>query len=338
MKAATLVATGQVVVDQVDDLSVGPSDVLIKVAYAGVCGSDLHSFEGTHPFRKPPVVLGHEVSGTVAQVGSQVHKVQIGDAVTVMPYRACGVCTACQRGFSNVCENKIVPGVKGWVGTFADYFLADEAITYKLGAHTSLKRGVLAEPFAVGIHSARRARMEVGESVLVLGAGTIGMLTAIAARNLGAETIVVTDLYAYNLGIARDMGFGAYDARDERLVEAILEDHPDRFDIIFLTGGAAVTVGQALALARRGGRIVATAIFPRPVLMSLIELTLYELELIGTQIYTHEDFRDALAWLDAGASPFDRLVDHEFPLDQAQEAVEVLAERKVGAIKVVLAP
>ena len=338
MRAATLEATGKIVVGRVDDLSVGADDVLIDVRYAGVCGSDVHSFEGTHPFRKPPVVLGHELSGTVAALGPEAEGFEVGDRVTVMPYLACGRCGACQRGFTNVCENKVVPGVKGWVGTFADQFLAKPEITFRFGENTSLKRGLLAEPFAVGVHSAHRARITKGDSVLVLGAGTIGMLTAIAAQKLGAESVVVTDLYEYNLGLASEMGYGAYNARDPRMVEAILHGYPAKFDAVFLTGGAGITVEQGLALAKRGGRIVATAIFPRPVLMSLIELTLYEMELLGTQIYTHADFQSAVDWLDEGASPFDSLVDHVFPLAQAQEAVQLLAERREPAIKVALEP
>ena len=163
MRAATLETTGKIVVGEVDDLSVGADEALIKVAYAGVCGSDVHSFEGTHPFRHPPVVLGHEVAGTVEALGPEAKGLAIGDRVTVMPYVACGVCHTCQRGLTYICENKVVPGSKGWVGTFAEYFVAKDRITYKLGENTSLKRGLLAEPLAVGVHSVRRARVAKGE-------------------------------------------------------------------------------------------------------------------------------------------------------------------------------
>lgn len=336
MKAAILEDTGKIVVRDVDNPTIGPNEILIRVQYAGVCGSDLHAFKGDHPFRKPPVILGHELSGTVAETGGQVHDFRIGERVTVMPYLACGQCTTCRRGRSNICENKIVPGIKGWWGTFAEYFVSRPEITYKLGDQVSLERGVLAEPLAVGIHSVRQGRLERGAQTLVLGGGTIGLVTAIAAHKSGAEAVVITDLYEHNLQVARAMGFAAFSATDERLTESILERYPQKFDAIFLTGGAPVTIRQALSLAQRGARIVSTAIFAEPVLMSLIELTLYEIELIGTQIYTHDDFEQAMQWLADPAIPFEQLVDYIYPLSAAHQAVEDLAQRRIDAIKVLL--
>lgn len=338
MKAAILEATGQVVVREVSDPRIGADEMLIRVEYAGVCGSDLHAFRGDHPFRKPPVILGHEVAGTIVQVGPDVQGFRVGERVTVMPYLACGRCIPCQRGRSNVCENKVVPGVKGWLGTFAEYFTSRPQITFRLSEGMSMERGVLAEPLAVGIHSVRQCRMPAGAGALVLGGGTIGLLTALAARRMGARAVAITDLYEYNLQVAREMGLDAYNARDPHLVETIRARYPDRFEAIYLTGGAPVTVGQALALAQRGAHIVATAIFPEPVPMSLIELTLYELELIGTQIYTHDDFQQAMRWLDDASTPFERLVDHIYPLDEAPEAMRDVAERRIDAIKVLLRP
>ncbi len=338
MKAAILEDIGKIAVRDVDDPTIGSNEILIRVQYAGVCGSDLHAFKGDHPFRKPPVILGHELAGTIVELGSQVRGFSIGDRVTVMPYLACGECVPCRRGRSNICENKVVPGIKGWRGTFAEYFVSRPEITYKLGPQMSFERGVLAEPLAVGIHSVRRGRLESGARVLVLGGGTIGLVTAIAARQSGAETVVVTDLYEYNLKVARAMGFAAYSATDARLSETILAHHPQKFDSIFLTSGAPVTVHQALSLAQRGARIVSTAIFPEPIAMSLIELTLYEMELIGTQIYTHEDFQQAMRWLGEREIPFDQLVDHIRLLSAAHEAVEDLAQRRIDAIKLVLSP
>ena len=336
MKAVLLEEIGRVAVRDVPDLTMGTADILIRTAYAGICGSDIHAYRGTHPFRKPPVVLGHEISGTVAAVGPGVQGFRLGDSVTVMPYRSCGHCAACRLGHSNVCESKIVPGIKGWLGTFAEYFISRPEITYKLGSSTGLKRGVLAEPLAVAIHSMRRGRVERGEDVLVLGGGTIGLLTAIAAHKAGARSVVVTDLYEYNLGIALAFGCHVYRAHRELLEAAILTDYPGRFQAVFLTSGAPVTVGQALALVRPAGRIVATAIFDRPVLLPLLDLTLRELELIGTQIYEDADFQAALRWLDEDGMPYDRLIDHVYPLERAQEAIELLVERKENAIKVLL--
>ena len=130
MKVGMLEDTYKVVVKEVGDLSPGPDELLIKTKYAGICGSDLHSFKGIHPFRKAPVVLGHELSGTIARVGKAVKGFCVGDRVTVMPLVACKNCPQCERGNENVCLNKTVPGIKGWQGTFAEYAAVDECWLY----------------------------------------------------------------------------------------------------------------------------------------------------------------------------------------------------------------
>ncbi len=342
MKAARLETEGRIEIVEIERPGVGPDDVLIEVAYAGVCGSDLHSFEGSHPFRKPPTVLGHELSGTIVEVGSNVgaqKALAIGDQVTVMPYIHCRHCAMCQRGHTNICLNKTVPGIKGWIGTFADYFVAPAAVTYRLGPNTDLKLGALAEPLAVAVHSADQGRVTQGDRVLVLGAGTIGLLSGVAARQMGASVVAITDLYEHNLEVGRALGFDStYQADRADLVEAIRTDHPDGFDVLFLTAGAASTVVQALSLAQRRARIVATALFSRAVTLDLGPITLGEMELVGTQIYTDADYQRALRWLDEGAYPLEQLIDHVLPLDEAQAALEMLASRSQDAIKILLRP
>lgn len=337
MKAALLQETGKVVIQTFGRPTIGPHEVLIRVEYAGVCGSDVHAYHGTHPFRKPPVILGHEVAGRIVALGEAVQGFAIGDAVTVMPYLHCGHCPPCLRGQTNVCLHKRVPGTGDWLGTFAEYFGADAAITYKLGPHTDTRRGVLAEPLAVGIHALRRGGMGSGSRVLVLGGGTIGLLTALAARLAGATDVALTDLYDHKLDIARAVGIeAAYNARQANLVETIRRQHPEGFDVICLASGAAITVEQALALIQRGGRVVVTAMFTAPVLTDLLAVTLGEVELVGTQIYTDADFRQALHWLEQQGDVFELLISRVYPLEAARDALHTLSERPGEVIKVLL--
>lgn len=339
MKAALLQETGKVVIQTFGRPTIGPKELLIQVEYAGVCGSDVHAYHGTHPFRKPPVILGHEVAGRIVALGEAVQGFALGDAVTVMPYLHCGHCPPCLRGQTNVCLHKRVPGTGDWLGTFAEYFRADASITYKLGPNTDTRRGVLAEPLAVGIHALRRGGMGPGSRVLVLGGGTIGLLTAIAAWLTGATDVALTDLYDYKVDLARSVGVeAAYNARQADLVEVIRREHPDGFDLICLASGAAITVEQALALIQRGGRIVVTAMFTAPVLTNLLAVTLGEVELVGTQIYTDADFRQALHWLERRPRLFDPLISRVYPLEAASDALRLLSERPGEVIKVLLHP
>lgn len=338
MKQALLQATGQIVIQQVDDLPAGPDDILIQVAYTGVCGSDLHSFRGTHPFRSAPVVLGHEVSGTIAALGAQVSGFCLGDAVTVMPFLPCGHCRYCLAGRPNICEHKVVPG-SAWRGTFAEFFLSKPSATFKLAEHTVLRRAVLAEPLAVGVHAAARARLTADSAALVLGGGTIGILTAAATHLAGARSVALTDLYDHNLAAARALGADhTYSALTPDLVEAIRADYPEGFDAIFLASGANVTIQQALALAQRGARIIVSAFFVQEVTLSLLTVTIHELEFLGSQIYTAADFGQALAYLDAYPLPFETIISHVLPLDHAQDALEMMSLRTEDSIKVLLVP
>ena len=336
MKTAILEASHQIVVREIEDLKPGPTEILIKTVVAGVCGSDLHAFKGLHPFRKPPVILGHEVAGTVVKTGPAVKGFQEGDRVTVMPLLACEQCDACRRGSPQICLNKKVPGPGAWPGFFAEYALSEASIAYKIGEHTRFSEGVLAEPLAVAIHSVRRAEVKKGANVLVLGAGTIGILTAAAAANTGAEEIAITDLFASNLStVASLCGAIPYDAADKNLTEKIARRH-GKFDIVFLCSGAPTTVQQALHLVRPGGKIVVVGMFLDAVPLDLLSVTLREIEIVGSVVYTHDDFQNALKWIDSGDTPFGRLITHTFPLEKAQEAMLQLMEHQENPLKILL--
>ncbi len=338
MKVAVLEDTYRIALREVDDLRPGPDDLLIETRYAGICGSDLHAFKGVHPFRKPPVILGHELSGTVVGMGNEVRGFRVGDRVTVMPLLACKQCLPCRMGNEHICLNKTVPGIKGWLGTFAQYFLSKPSITYKLADGTGLDVGALAEPFAVGIHSVfQRGRVEAGSRVLVLGAGTIGILTAVAAKMAGAKEIVVTDLFDFNLGVTSALcGARSYNARTEGLAETILRDYPERFDATFLCSGAPATLTQGFTLTRRGGRIVVTGLILTPVPTDLTAVSLNEFEIIGSQVYGPADFKKAMGWLDSTPAAFQKVITHILPMGKVEQGMHLLAQHTEDVGKILL--
>ena len=338
MKVAMLEEARRIAIRNVHDLRPAPDELLIRTAYAGVCGSDLHAFQGKHPFRKPPVILGHELSGTIVEIGSEVRGFHPGDRVTVMPLLACKSCLHCRTGNENICLNKKVPGIEGWLGSFAQYFLSKPSITYRLGETTGLDVGVLAEPLAVGIHSIlRRGRVQAGNRVLILGAGTIGILTAIAAKMAGAKETVVTDLFEFNLGIARELsGAKTYNAQTAGLEEIILSDFPEKFDVTMLCSGAPKTVAQAFLLTRRGGRIVVTGLFHAPVPVELTTVSLNEFEVVGSVVYDDQDFKKAVEWIDSGAVAFSKIITHVLPIEKAEHALNLLDRHHEDVAKILL--
>jgi L-iditol 2-dehydrogenase len=338
MRAAVLTQVGEVSIREVPDPVPAPDEIVIRTEYAGICGSDLHAFRGEHPFRKPPVILGHEVAGTVAATGSAVVRLRAGDRVTVMPLVACGTCGPCRMGRQNICLRKAVPGVGGWLGTFADYVTAKADVAYVVSAATPSELAVLAEPLSVGIHGAfRQGRVQPGDRVLVLGAGPIGLFTAMAARAAGAGEIALTDLLDFNLRLGQQLaGAVPYNTGREAWEAEMARAHPDRFDIAFLCSGAPVTVQQALAWTRRGGRIIVTGMFNRPVPIDLTAVNLNELELVGSVVYDHEDFGRAVRWIEEGRFDFRCLVTHVLPLARAQDGLQMLASRTEDAAKILL--
>jgi len=281
-------------------------------------------------------VDGARLVGTVEAVGREVDAIAVGDRVTAMPCRGCGQCDLCLAGRSNICPEKVVPGTESWLGTFGEYCLCDASIVYRLGENTTMPMGALAEPLAVGVHSVRIARIEPGDRVLVLGAGTIGLLTLVAAQEAGAAHIAITDLLPEHLELAKELGASAvYNVAGGTLRDQLPADS-SAYDVVVLTAGVQSTVDDALKLVRRGGRVVVTAMFLRPVQVDLLTVTLYELQVLGSQIYTDADFGVAMQLLDSSKYALEKLITHVLPLSEAQPALELAASHGDGAVKVLL--
>ena len=203
MKAAVLEAVGQLVIREVAQPALkGPDWARIKVRAVGICGSEIHAFQGTHPFRKPPSILGHEVTGEIVELGPEVPGFAAGDRVFVDPQWTCGTCAYCTSGRHNLCPDKVVLGTARWTGGLGEYIVAPAPALYPLPDHVSYVEGTAIEPLAVGVHMVQRAQVTAGEEVAVLGAGTIGMMVAAVARLRGAAPVVAVDLQAHCLDLA----------------------------------------------------------------------------------------------------------------------------------------
>ena len=170
------------------------NQILIKVKRAGICYSDISAFKGTHAFRKPPLVSGHEFSGTIFKKGENINSLKINDRVLVEPHLGCGICTFCRHGHYNQCTAKKFLGTDGWPGAFSEYVIVEETMVYKMPENMSFDEGAVLEPFCVGLHAARRAEIEIGNSVAILGCGTIGLTTLMSVKLSGWNGILVSDI------------------------------------------------------------------------------------------------------------------------------------------------
>ncbi|WP_252312212.1 zinc-binding dehydrogenase [Sinobaca sp. H24] len=209
MKAVFVEEAEKIVLKEVEKPGIKEDEVLIKVFTAGICGSDIHTYKGLHPFRKPPVVIGHEVAGEVVDIGKHVSNVKVGDRVTVEPQLGTGESEGEMTGNVNYSDKRTAPGMGEWLGTMADYFVSPESLVVALPDSVSYERGVLVEPLAVGVHAAYKAAVKPDDKVAVLGSGPIGLLTLTAVRAKGVEQTVVTDVLDYSLDVARELGASA---------------------------------------------------------------------------------------------------------------------------------
>lgn len=327
MKAAVLEAARSLVVRDVDEPTRGESDVVIEVRASGVCGSDLHTYRGHHPFRKPPVVLGHEVAGTVIGVGGAVEGVRVGDRVAVEPHIYCGGCEFCARGLVNLCRNKRVPGV-GWAGTFSERIAAPEAVVHGLEDTVSYEEGAMLEPLAVAYRAFRTGGIGPGSRVAVLGAGTIGSLVARLCQHAGVQELMVTDVKDYNLGFVASLGpCKAVNAGVTDTVEAGLEiTDGEGFDAVVLTSGSRGSFTEAVRLCKPRGTVVAVALYPGEIPFDANLLVTREVTAQGCLTYTSDDFEGVVKLVNRGEIDLKPFITERVGLEEAPEALRRIDE------------
>ncbi len=338
MKAVYVEDAYKVVVKDVEPPELGAGEVLIKVKVTGICGSDIHTYKGLHLFRKPPVIIGHEIAGEVVKIGEAVTKFQVGDRVTVEPQTGCGICESCLTGNVNYCGRRGAPGLKGWYGTMAEYFAAPEQTVFKLPDGMSYDQGVLVEPFAVGVHAVRKAGIDMGDRVAILGAGPIGLLTLAAAKAAGATTALVTDVMDYALEGASKMG------ATHTLNIMNMEDWTTKakdlaggeFDKVFIAAGVPGIIDNAVSLLRKGGRCVTIAMFHGTQTFDIVNLQQGEKEIIGCMTYTREDTIAAINLIAAGHVNEDVIITHKLPYTDAARGFQMVDKKEDSSLKVLV--
>jgi 2-desacetyl-2-hydroxyethyl bacteriochlorophyllide A dehydrogenase len=299
--------------------------LLLRMHAVGICGSDLHTYRGDHPFRKPPVVLGHEGAGEVLSVPAGETRFAVGDRVAVMPALSCWECTRCEAGDPHLCAHKRVPG-GGWPGMLSEYVAAPARVLVPLADDIGYDEGAMIEPVAVACHSARSGAVSAGDSVAVLGGGAIGSLVAAVCKLRGAGPVLVSDVKPYNLNFVRELGV---DHAVDSVRTDLLELGPkatggEGFDVVVVASGHPGCLGEALALCRPRGRVVLLPMFARPQSVDLNPIVLKEVTIQGSTIYTPADFRDAAALVNRRVLDARRFITEVVPLDRTPELLAAI--------------
>lgn len=324
---------GQVAVGEAERKPAGPGEIQIQVSHVGICGTDLHVVHGTMDHRVTfPQLIGHEMSGTVAEVGEGVSDVRVGDKVVVRPLIPCGECPACLAGHRHICQRLVFLGIDA-PGALQDFWTVPAEIVHLVPDHVSLQTAALVEPLAVACHDVGRAGLRPGESAVVFGAGPIGLLIALLARHKGAN-VLITDVNQTRLGFARSLDLHAV-APDE-LLRSVEEQTGDAgADVVFEVSGAQQAIAEATGLLRTRGRLVIVGIHGEPHTVDLFRVFWRELHILGARVYEPQDYDEAITLVAEGALPLDRLVTSVVPLDEMAAAFQEL-QSGGGAVKVLI--
>lgn len=337
MVQAKLVSTEKIKLEKVKIPSITSDEVLIQVKVCGICGSDIHAYKGRHPFVHPPIVLGHEFSGLVSEIGSGVKAISKGEKVTTEPNVVCGECYNCLHGRYNICVNLKVIGCVGHNGAFAEYIIVPKDKVIKLPQGISWDEAALIEPAAVAVHAVKKAEQRIGDRVIILGAGPIGLLVMQVAKVSGAKEVIITDLLDYRLKKACDLGADrTINSSSENLVDLVKEDYGERIDLIYDCVGIEETISQAIQIARKGTKILIVGVPEGKIGVNLAYVQDRELELLGSLMYVREDFTTALELIHQGKIKVRPLVSHHFTLEETDKAFQKILTMKEEVLKVLV--
>ena len=342
MKALLLSKYKHLAIADLPKPTVGSSEVLVRVAACGVCGSDIHGYDGSSGRRIPPIVMGHEAAGRIAALGAGVTEFAEGDRVPFDSTIYCGKCPYCLRGDVNLCDQRQVLGVScadyRRAGAFAEFVSVPSRIVYRLPDGLSFEEAAMLEAVSVAIHAVSLAQMSAGSTAFVVGTGMIGLLIVQALRAAGASSVFATDLDRSRLKLARDLGAIALPAAEADVAAEVLR----------LTGGAGAdvameavgnneTVKLAIEGVRKGGTVVLVGNISREVTLPLQKVVTRQIRMQGSCASAGEYHR-AIKLLESGAIQVKSLISAVAPLEEGPRWFERLHAREPDLMKVILRP
>src|SRR3990172_1484403 len=323
MTAAFCTGKEKIEVREVDVPSPGAGEALLRVRVCGICGSDLHFYRGALP-AMPKIPPGHEFAGEIVELGQGVSRFEVGQRVVVEPVKSCRECVYCRTGQYQLCSRRVLLGTFA-PGGLAEYVCVPAYTLYALPDVLDFELGALVEPLAVAVHGLHSVDLSMGERVLVLGSGTIGLLSVLAARAAGAGEVIATYRHEHQ-------GQAALACAASRVLRAddIGGLEKERIDVVVETvGGGAPTLAQALGIARPGGRVSVLGLFTQAVEINAFALMLSEVRIVGGITYCrpgqHSDFDVSLRILQSEPERARAIITHRFPLGSTAEAFATAA-------------
>lgn len=316
-------------------------EVLVKIEYCGICGSDVHYYEYGRVADyvvEGDFILGHEVAGTVVEVGSQVKSLKVGDRVALEPGIGCGKCEQCKEGKYNLCKDVIFFATPPVQGALKDYVVHPEDMCFKLPDNVSTKEGALVEPLSVGLHACRQGGVTLGNSVVLLGAGCIGLCTLLSAKAFGASEIIVVDLFEKRLEFAKKMGAThVINGKEEDVIARVNELLRGKgADVVLETAGAPKTIYQTSLFAKPGGTVVLVGIAVQNDLQYNFGQVMSK-ELTIKSVFRYRNlYPTAIAAISSGTIDVNQIVTHEFNFEDTKLAFDTVIADAENVVKGVI--
>ena len=343
MKALLLEEYKKLTITDMPQPKVGEHDVLVQIKACGICGSDIHGFDGSSGRRVPPLIMGHEAAGVVAEIGEAVTKTKEGDRVTFDSMVSCGQCFYCQRSEMNLCDNRRVLGVScedyRQHGCFAEYAVVPEHIIYPMPDNLPFEHAAMIEPVSVAVHAAKRTPISKGDTAAVIGVGMIGLLVVQALKAAGCSKVIAVDLADEKLKLAQELGADlCINPKTHDTVKSIQEATEGRgVDVTMEVVGATPTVKSAIESTRKGGHVTLVGNLAPEVDFPLQSVVTRELTIFGS-CASNGEYPECIDLLARGIIQVDPLISAKDTLEKGAEWFERLYTAESGLMKVILQP
>ena len=341
MKTAVMLGIGKMGFEERDIPQIKEDEVLIKLEYVGICGSDLHYYErgaiGDYVL-KPPFVLGHEPGGTVVEVGEKVKNLKVGDRVALEPGKTCGHCEFCRTGRYNLCPDVVFFATPPVDGVFQEYVAHEADLCFKLPDNVSTLEGALIEPLAVGFHAAIQGDAHLGQKAVVMGSGCIGLVSMMALKARGVSEVYVVDIMEKRLQKAMELGAtGVINGAQDKVEEKINELTEGKgVDLVIETAGTEITTRQAINIAKKGSAIVLVG-YSKTGEMTLPMSLVLDKELTLKSVFRYRHiYPMAIEAVSQGKVNLKGIVTDIFDLDDVQKAMDYSVNNKADIVKAVI--
>ncbi|WP_299570924.1 alcohol dehydrogenase catalytic domain-containing protein [uncultured Shewanella sp.] len=330
MQAAQYIGNKSFRVVEAQAIAPADDEVRLNVGYVGICGTDMHIYHGVMDTRvNPPHTIGHEISGTIAELGKNVSGYSVGERVVVRPLDWCGECPACDAGHTHVCQNLKFMGIDT-PGAFQNSWTVKSRTLHKLPENVSLQQGALIEPLSVACHDVSRSRLSAGEKAVVIGGGPIGQLVALVAKSVGAE-VIISEPNESRREFSNKFDIPTVNPIDQDLGEYVQNwTNGKGADVVFEVSGVQPAVDAMLDVAAVRGRICMVAIHAQKPQVDLFQFFWKELELLGARVYEHADFDMAIELVASGKIDLAPFITSVSDLNNISNAFESMDNNPTG--------